>query len=63
MKLQMMLSKPDHYMKVPGMHNECLLAKHQLYMILQYIERYCNLSGMPEDSLTVFVHGLLQDFC
>ena len=38
-------------------------AKHQLYTILQHKKKYSNLFGMPEDSLTAFVCGLLQDFC
>jgi hypothetical protein len=38
-------------------------AKHQLYTILRHKERYINLSGLTEDSLTAFVYGLLQDFC
>ena len=38
-------------------------AKKKCYTMLRDIKRYSKMSGMPEESLKAFVHGLLCDFC
>ena len=38
-------------------------AKNKCYMMLRNIKLYSKISGMPEESLRAFVHGLLCDFC